>query len=419
MTPAERRVRSASAIAPLAVVTGVAGWADRLDAALDPSRAAGALLGVLASSAGAARASVLLVNPLTGRLRVVAGIGLPREAVHLDLPPAPRRISDWVLRERRGIIMDGELRDERFEASAPHDQIGSAMCVPLPGARGVIGVLNLARVGNAEPFTPDDLTGLESTSAAIAAILERVTELASARRLWRRASERAPLAAWPEGRAANLALSLVPGASPAPDVCEHVARDDGSLVLMLTEPFGATVPAMRTAEWLRGAFHALATSAAGLGWIAGSLDAGLRARRPGEAARAWFGSLTPSGNLKSCAMGYPAPFCLPSEGTPGQRLLEGGPPLGTGHAGVVYEETALRMLPGDALVVVSDGVLNACSPTGRTWDEAGVIDHLLDHARRPLEPLVEGLTEAARAHTGLAVPTDDLLALALRYTRAH
>ena len=136
-------------IAPPTVVDGVARWADRLEAALDSRRAAEDLLGLLASSVGATRGSLMLANPSSGRLHIVAGLALPEGCLGEDLPPAPRRISDWVMREGRAMVLDGELRDERFAASAARDRIASALCVPLPGSSGMIGVVNLARTAPA------------------------------------------------------------------------------------------------------------------------------------------------------------------------------------------------------------------------------------------------------------------------------
>ena len=417
MTRPGREARTPRALAPSAVVRVVAQWAEHLHSALDPSHAAQALLPALAVSTGATRASVMLVNPNMGRLRIVAGLGLPRESVGQDLPPAPRRISDWVLREGRSLIMNGEIRDERFESSGPRDRIASAMSVPLPGTHGVIGVLNLSRVGTTIPFTEEDLDGLETASAAIAAIFERVNELAVARRHWRRAESRMPLSAAPDGRAASLAISILPGTVPSPDVCTQQTRSDGTLLVMIAEPFGAPVPALLAAEWLRGMFHASARRASGVAALAAEMDAGLREHRPGEGARAWFGSLTTNGQLSSCAAGYPPPFCLPSEGSAGERLIEGGPPLGTAGAPGDYEATALRLLPGDGLLVVSDGVLQATSLAGHGFGEPAVLGLLHDLWPGSIEPLVDALTESARKHVGLAVPTDDLLAFALRFTR--
>jgi hypothetical protein len=418
MANVKRPANPSRALPSSAVVRGVAQWAEHLEIALDAGRVAEGLLPVLAETSGATRASLMLVNPRTGRLRLVAGLGLPRHPANDDLPIARRRISDWVLRERQSLIMNGEVRDQRFDASAPRDRIASAMSVPLPGSRSVIGVLNLARVGTTIPFDARDLELVEAAAAALGALFERVQELASAREPWRQLLQRSTGPdAVPEPNA-NLVLSHRTGALPSPDILEQVKRGDGARLVMLAEPFGPPLAARLLAEWLRGAFHAIARRHAGVASLAAELDERLRDRNDGSATRAWFGSLGTTGHLASCAAGYPPPFCLPGEGTAGQRLLEGGPPLGTARAARDYEETSLRMLPGDALLVVSDGLLTVTSHAGRSWSEESILGHLHDHWPGPIDSLAHGLTEAACAHAGLAVPPDDVLALVLRYSRA-
>src|SRR5689334_8387299 len=71
------RGSASRALASSVVVSALAQWADHLEGVLDPRRVGNALLPVLIQSAGATRGSLMLVDPGAGRLRVVAGIGLP------------------------------------------------------------------------------------------------------------------------------------------------------------------------------------------------------------------------------------------------------------------------------------------------------------------------------------------------------
>src|SRR5207247_5561086 len=106
VTPAGRESSRRSTVAPASVVDAVSRAAEKLDAAVDPLRAAGDLLAALADAFGAARGSLMVLNPRTGRLRIVAAWGLPVVAYDEDLPPVPRRISYRVLCERLGVCID-------------------------------------------------------------------------------------------------------------------------------------------------------------------------------------------------------------------------------------------------------------------------------------------------------------------------
>src|ERR1051325_5131226 len=162
-----------------------------------------------------------------------------------DLPPAPRRISDWVMRERKAMVMNGEVRDARFEASAAHDRISSAICVPLPGANGVAGVLNLARTGLAPAFTPAELAAIEAVTPAVTAILERIVELGNARPLWQQLARRPAPPAWPAPRAREIAFARLEGLAPGPLVSEHYMHADGTFAVLLPAPPGSAAGSLR------------------------------------------------------------------------------------------------------------------------------------------------------------------------------
>lgn len=415
----KRSVQLPVELAPRAVVDAVAYWAQQLESAVDPQQAAGALLRVLASSVAASRGSLMLVNPRTGRLRIVAGLSLPAASIGEDLAPAPRRISDWVLRERRAIVIDGEVRDERFEGSAAADRIVTAMCLPLWGERGVVGVVNLARTKSAATFTPEELMSVETVSPAIAAILERIVELGAARLLRREFVDAAARPAWPTPRDREIAFARSEGLGPSALVCEVQMHADGTLGAMLADPLGNMAQALRVGEWLRGLFYGAGIRSAHPGAFATEIHRLLRTHQPGAGARIWLAALGTNGSLRSCAAGYPPPFCLFADGETGQRLDEGGPALSSLVEVSRYEEAQMRLLPGDAVVVVNDGLLMSSTATGQAFGDAGVLEQLQGHRRRPLESVVEALTSAARSHARVGMTAGDFVAFALRFTREN
>ena len=78
----------------------------------------------------------------------------------------------------------------------------------------------------------------------------------------------------------------------------------------------------------------------------------------------------------------------------------------------------MRFVPGDAIVVVSDGLLGVRSAHGAHYDLRHVEDLLDEHRRLPMEKLVRRLCDEALAFGGGAAgPVDDIVVLALRYSR--
>jgi serine phosphatase RsbU (regulator of sigma subunit) len=87
-----------------------------------------------------------------------------------------------------------------------------------------------------------------------------------------------------------------------------------------------------------------------------------------------------------------------------ERTVAAGPadlPLGTGF-GPAYSRAQVRARPGDRLLLVTDGVLEAPAADGSEFGDAGVERVLADcqAAGRGCEDLGASLLEALRAHTG-------------------
>ena len=68
------------------------------------------LLAPLVRATGARRASLMLVNPDTGKLRIVAGLGLNAELIGRDVDWRPSSIAEWVFRKRQGLGACGVVR---------------------------------------------------------------------------------------------------------------------------------------------------------------------------------------------------------------------------------------------------------------------------------------------------------------------
>src|SRR5437762_2865910 len=77
--------------------------------------ACGQLLPLLVEASGATRASIMLINPDTGRLVIANAFGVPVDLTGQDLPYRTRSISEWVVENQRPVILNGDIKEERFE----------------------------------------------------------------------------------------------------------------------------------------------------------------------------------------------------------------------------------------------------------------------------------------------------------------
>lgn len=412
--------------APAAVRTGlddVRALAAQLGRTPSAGETAGALLAALAAASSASRASLMVVDPATGRLVIAAAQGLPAHVVGQDVASRPRGIAEWVFRNRRALRLEGDVRDARLEGSGPGGLgVDSAVSLPLLAQGAAIGVLNLARHSPAPRFTDAEAEALVVALAPVADCLARVRARELAARSWAALADGAaarcslmPLGAL-EVAGYELAFARRGAARVACDVVERVGHERGGHSLLALDVSGAGADAAALAAFVQGLFVALACHERSPAGIVSRIDAELMARHGGRRpARMWVARLSLTGRLEACRAGYPPPAWVPADGHPHITLDDGGPPAGA-LAGVRYGEERMRLLPGDIVVVTSDGVLEARGAGDQPFG-ARRVGGIVDARRRmPLDSLCEAILDGAAEWSGRPTPADDAIALALRYT---
>ena len=391
----------------------------RLTSELEVAHVARELLAAALEDNGAARGSIMLVNPDTGRLRIVAGFGLPPEAIGQDLKPAVRRISDWVLRENQPLVLNGEVRDQRFDGSDPRAEIDSALSLPLVGSHGPLGVLNLARVSAGSVFTPEDLERIRGQMGPLGEYFERLREHHVALKSWR--TLRAALRPWPPevhaSRRYQMAVSVARSPLLGGDLWERALHPSGAQTVMLGDVAGRGALAIAAGALARGLFLAHARYSRSPAEIVRLMNLDLCEKLAGRShLTLWVAHLTTTGEVVSCNAGFPEPLWIPIDGGAPRWLPTGGPLAGV-QPEASYEQERIQMLPGDIVLAVTDGVLRASNPAGAELGLDRVEELAVEMRRRPLDQLVRGVLETALEFAGAADPVDDQAALALRFTR--
>jgi sigma-B regulation protein RsbU (phosphoserine phosphatase) len=110
------------------------------------------------------------------------------------------------------------------------------------------------------------------------------------------------------------------------------------------------------------------------------------------------------------AGGHPLPLCVSSDGV--EELGVNGPLLG-GFPDVRWQDCAVRLTPGNALVAYTDGVTDACAEDGARFGSARLTETLDELAGSTAIEMVEGLTARLAAFQSGA-NADDTAALVLR-----
>ena len=124
-----------------------------------------------------------------------------------------------------------------------------------------------------------------------------------------------------------------------------------------------------------------------------------------------------SGSLHYCNAGHDNPYRLHADYAAPRRIEDGdGPPL-CAMPGYDYRGAGCRLLPGEMLCLITDGVTEAQDAHGALYGNERLQQMLLDLQRRGagVRELVDVLHADVAAHAAGAEPADDLTILALRW----
>jgi GAF domain-containing protein/AmiR/NasT family two-component response regulator len=112
------------------------------------------------------RVSVMLLDPVLNRLRVVVSTGLSKSQIKQESREAGKSVSSYVLDHEEAVLVTNVAEDPRFQASeyAGQYRTGSFVIAPLQVGAQVIGTINANDKKGSEPFSEDDLVMLKTFS---------------------------------------------------------------------------------------------------------------------------------------------------------------------------------------------------------------------------------------------------------------
>ena len=113
-----------------------------------------------------------------------------------------------------------------------------------------------------------------------------------------------------------------------------------------------------------------------------------------------------------CNAGHNPPLVIGEGGV--RRLEVGGMIVGL-FPGAEYEQETVQLVPGDVIVVFSDGVSEAVSATGEEFGEDRIRDTVLAVRHEAPEDIQRGLLQQVREFTRGAMQNDDITALVVTY----
>jgi serine phosphatase RsbU (regulator of sigma subunit) len=380
-------------------------------------------------TAGIAEAAWLaLVDLRSGSLapRVVAAEGLDTETA--------ARLTDTgalVAEVARGepLLLGAAAADHRVRAR-PSDGIGSLLVLPLTAGGQHHGALFAARRVT-DGFEEDDVgalgtfAGQAALALSHAALFEDALEkerLARELALAREVQQRLLPQRLPVVRGAELAVAERPAHEVCGDYYDVVELGGGCVGVLVADVSGKGAAAAFYMAELKG----IVQGAAGLTRSPGAFLARANEALAGSLGRhafisAVYGVLDPGAGTLTFARAGHCPVIMaraPAYGGGHWLLRAGGLGLGL-DPGPLFRQTlheqVVRLAPGDAFALYSDGLVEARNAAGEEYGYDRLADALCRHRAQPADALLATILDEHRAFIGEGPHEDDLTLVVLRW----
>ena len=288
-----------------------------------------------------------------------------------------RNVLEEVVMRGKSVLTSDAQHDPRFASGTVVLQgVRSVLAVPLGVESKVFGIIYADSPIAEGRFTEDHLKVL-TTLASVAAIRVENARLMEARLQQERLERELQLASEIQQRLQPTAPPQVDGyelqgiSFPCyeigGDYYDFIVREDGRLVIALGDVSGKGTAAALLMSSLHAAIHAQTGSHESLVGTICAVNRYLADNIPSNRFVTLFcAELDPeTGTLSFLNAGHNPPLIVHSAGTV-EQLASGGLPLGI-KRDADYKEGRTQMQRGDVLVIYSDGVTEAMSPSGEEF----------------------------------------------------
>ena len=288
-----------------------------------------------------------------------------------------RNVLDEVVIRGKSVLTSDAQHDPRFASGTMVLQgVRAVLAVPLGVSDKVFGIIYADSPIAEGRFTEDHLKVL-TTLASVAAIRVENTRLVEARLERERLERELALASEIQQRFQPTAPPHIAGyelqgiSFPCyeigGDYYDFIERGDGRLVIALGDVSGKGTAAALLMSSLHAAIHAQSASHDSLVATISAVNRYLADNIPANRfVTLFYAELDPeSGSLSFLNAGHNPPLIVHAAGTV-EQLASGGLPLGI-KPDAEYREGRTQLQPGDVLVIYSDGVTEAVSPTGEEF----------------------------------------------------
>lgn len=333
-----------------------------------------------------------------------------------------RTIIEEVVGQGKSVLTSDAQHDPRFAGSTMTIQgIHSVLAVPLGVGEKVFGIIYADSPIAEGRFSEDHLKVL-TTLSSVAAIRVENARLTEEQIKRERLEQELQLASEIQQRFQPTAPPQVAGYELqgisfscyeiGGDYYDFIEREDGRLVVALGDVSGKGTAAALLMSSLHAAVHAQAASNSTLVETMSAVNRYLADNIPtNRFVTLFYAELDPeAGALSFVNCGHNPPLIIHESGTV-EQLSSGGLPLGI-KRDAEYKEGRTQLQYGDVLVIYSDGVSEALSPTGEEFGTERLSEVVAENIGRSASGLRDRI-ESALTKFAQGTPANDDITLVI------
>lgn len=338
---------------------------------------------------------------------------------------ASRRLLEDVMSRREAVLAIDTLSDQHYAESESIVALGirAAICAPMLFQDEIYGVVQVDSGSPGMPFRESDVALVLSLASQVgmalgyarlhATLVEREIverDLALARRIQQQFLPQGDMGL--SGYGAG--VDYRPALGVSGDFYDRIDLADGRVGFVIGDVSGKGVSAALYAAKLMTDLRYQAMGQARPVGILARTNRVLAARHhEGMFATVTMLVLDPATGVVSLASaGHPLPFLRRRDGSVTAIGRPGGAPIGL-DAEAEFEEHQATLEPGDALLLYTDGVVEALDANRKLFDEPRTIE-AIRRSDGTVEGLVASVRQAIEAFVGAAPQSDDITMLCLR-----
>jgi len=214
----------------------------------------------------------------------------------------------------------------------------------------------------------------------------------------------------------DIAALTIPSKEVGGDYYDIITRQNGEYILAIGDVSGKGTPAALLMANVQAALRALAPHCTSVSETTGQInDLTCANTRSGSKFITFFWGIldAQTHRFRFSNAGHNPPYLLRKDGTI-EGLEEGGLILGVFKTMTPYAEAAVTLLPGDVLVMYTDGVSEAMNQSNDQFTEEQLEVILKESTHLSAQEIIQRVQQALESHTQGTPQSDDITMLVLK-----